>query len=74
MSIDVRARLQDGSPYENDIIQLLRMRWGRVNRVLTMIDTGRLTAALDRLVAAGITEAAAPPVDAAMNGHVARSR
>lgn len=62
ISIGVRARLQDGSQYENDIVQLLRMRWGRVTRVHTVIDTGRLEAAFGRLAAAGIDEATAPPV------------
>lgn len=60
--IAVRARLQDGSAYENDIVQLLRLRWGRVIRVRTVIDTGRLTAALQRLEQHGIAEAAAVPV------------
>lgn len=62
ISIGVRAELQDGSPYQNDIVQLLRMRWGRVTRVRTVIDTGRLTEAFRRLSAAGIAEATALPV------------
>jgi ketosteroid isomerase-like protein len=62
ISIGVNADLQDGSPYENDIVQLLHMRWGRVDRVRTVIDTGRLTAAFDRLAAVGIAEARAVPV------------
>jgi ketosteroid isomerase-like protein len=62
IAIGVRAELQDGSPYDNDIVQLLRMRWGRVTRVRTVIETARLTAAFGRLSAAGIEEATAPPV------------
>lgn len=62
IAIALRARLQDGSPYENDIVQLLRMRWGRVTRVRTVIETARLTDAFQRLSAAGIAEATAPPV------------
>jgi len=62
ISIGVNAELQDGSPYENEIVQLLLMRWGRVSRVRTVIDTGRLTDAFDRLAAAGVAEATAVPV------------
>jgi len=62
IAIGVSAELQDGSPYENDIVQLLSMRWGRVSRVRTVIDTGRLTDAFHRLAAAGIAEASAVPV------------
>jgi ketosteroid isomerase-like protein len=62
VAIGVRAQLRDGTQYENDIVQLLRMRWGRVTRVRTVIDTGRLKEAFGRLAAAGIAEATAPPV------------
>jgi ketosteroid isomerase-like protein len=62
ISIGVSAGLQDGSPYENDIVQLLHMRWGRVDRVRTVIDTGRLMDAFGRLDAAGVAEATAVPV------------
>jgi len=58
----VRATLQDGSDYRNDIVQLLSLRWGRVHRVRTVIDTARLTDAFRRLDAAGISEAHALPV------------
>jgi ketosteroid isomerase-like protein len=59
-SID--ARLSDGSSYRNDLVQLLRLRWGRVVRVRTFVDTSRLTEAFRRLERFGITEAGAAPV------------
>lgn len=62
IAIAVSAELPDGSAYENDIVQLLHMRWGRATRVRTVIDTGRLTDALGRLAAAGVGEATAAPV------------
>ena len=58
----VRATLRDGSDYRNDIVQLLELRWGRVHRVRTVIDTARLTDAFRRLAAAGVREAVAAPV------------
>lgn len=62
VSVGVRATLQDGSLYENEYVQLMRMRWGRVTTVRTVIDTGRLTDAFRRLAAFGVSEAAAAPV------------
>lgn len=60
--VDVRARLLDGSPYRNDILQLLRLRWGRVVAVRTVTDTTRLRDAYRRLQAVGVAEATAQPV------------
>jgi ketosteroid isomerase-like protein len=60
--MEVDARLADGDPYHNDLVQLLWLRWGRAVQVRTVIDTARLTAACRRLAAVGILEATAPPV------------
>jgi ketosteroid isomerase-like protein len=60
--LEVDARLADGDPYHNDLVQLLWLRWGRAVQVRTVIDTARLTAACRRLAAVGILEATAPPV------------
>jgi ketosteroid isomerase-like protein len=58
----IHAALPDGSAYHNDLVQLLRLRWGRVVRVWTFVDTHRLTDAFDRLKSCGVAEAGAPPV------------
>jgi ketosteroid isomerase-like protein len=60
--LSVSARLQDGSDYRNDIVQLLSMRWGRAFRVRTIIDTARLREAFRRLDRWGVVEATAAPV------------
>ncbi len=40
-----------------------RLRWGRIETVTTIEDTQRLAMALERLVAAGVAEATAPPIE-----------
>lgn len=58
----IHTELADGSPYHNDMVQMLHLRWGRVVRARTFIDTRRLTEALVRLRNIGVAEASAPPL------------
>jgi ketosteroid isomerase-like protein len=44
----VHATLPDGSPYDNEGMQLLRIRWGRIVEDLIYEDTQKIAAALDR--------------------------
>jgi ketosteroid isomerase-like protein len=58
-----------GMPYENEVMQLMQLRWGRIVSVLTLEDTLRFAAILPALAAAGITDAnAAPITDAPTSG------
>jgi ketosteroid isomerase-like protein len=52
----------DGVPTDNDGINVVEIRWGKVRRVAIYTDTARLTRALDRLAAAGNPDAHAPPI------------
>lgn len=52
----------DGVPTDNDGVNVVEIRWGRVRRVAIYTDTARLTRALDRLAAAGNADAHAPPI------------
>lgn len=49
-------------PYENEFMQLLKLRWGRITSVITIEDTQRFVDLLPKLVAAGITDASAAAV------------
>jgi ketosteroid isomerase-like protein len=51
-----------GKPYENEVMQLMRLRWGRITSVITIEDTQRFVAILPALAAAGIADATAPPI------------
>ncbi len=50
------------APYENEFMQAMTLRWGKITSVLTLEDTQRFVDALPRLAAAGITDATAPPI------------
>jgi ketosteroid isomerase-like protein len=52
-----------GKPYENEVMQLLQLRWGRITSVLTIEDTKRFADILPQLTAAGIIEATLPPIN-----------
>jgi ketosteroid isomerase-like protein len=56
----------DGVPYENEVMQLLRLRWGRITSVTTLEDTLRFANILPALAAAGIADASLPPITDAM--------
>lgn len=49
-------------PYENDVMQLMTLKWGRITSVTTIEDTQRFAAILPRLTTAGIAAATAPPI------------
>jgi ketosteroid isomerase-like protein len=57
----VRATLA-GRPYENEVVQTLDLRWGRITRIHNLEDTQKLAAALERLAATGVDEARAAPI------------
>jgi ketosteroid isomerase-like protein len=48
--------------YENQLMQLMQMRWGKITSILTIEDTQRFAAILPDLAAAGIAEATASPI------------
>jgi hypothetical protein len=48
--------------YENEFMQRMTLRWGRISSVLTLEDTQRFAAALPALAKAGIAEATAEPI------------
>ena len=56
------AEPADGVPYKNDGVHVIRLRWGKPTHVHGYLDTEKVTEVCDRLAAAGMAEAAAPPV------------
>lgn len=62
--LEVSATLADGSRYQNEALQLLRLRWGKVVEDRIFEDTQRLAEALARQARGGIAEAAAAPLSA----------
>jgi ketosteroid isomerase-like protein len=50
------------APYENEFMQSMVLRWGKITSVLTLEDTQRFVDALPRLAEAGITDATASPI------------
>jgi ketosteroid isomerase-like protein len=50
------------APYENEFMQLLRIRWGKITSVLTLEDTQRFVNVLPALAAAGVADATASPI------------
>ncbi len=52
----------DGQPYTNQFGHFLTIRWAKVVEDLVIEDTQRWTLACQRLQAAGVDEAAAPPI------------
>lgn len=57
------AQLADGGTYANHGVHVVRLRWGRAVSIHANLDTAVWEAACARLAAAGITEAAAPPIE-----------
>lgn len=53
---------QPGARYENEVMQLMQLRWGRITSVTTLEDTLRFARILPALAAAGITDATAEPI------------
>jgi ketosteroid isomerase-like protein len=56
-------------PYENEFMQLLTLKWGRITSVLTLEDTQRFERLLPVLHAAGIDDAAAAPISDELPGR-----
>jgi hypothetical protein len=52
----------DGVRTDNEGVNVVEIRWGKVRRVRIYTDTARLTSTLDRLAAAGNLEAKAAPI------------
>jgi ketosteroid isomerase-like protein len=50
------------APYENEFMQSMVLRWGKITSVLTLEDTQRFVDALPRLAAAGNPDATASPI------------
>ena len=54
---EVRATLPDKSPYQNEGVQVLRVRWGKAVDDYLIEDTQLLSAALAKIAASGNVEA-----------------
>lgn len=59
----VRGPLPDGTVYENVMIQLMTLRWGRVTEVETLENLQELERALAVVAAHGQAEATAEPIE-----------
>ncbi|WP_194792935.1 nuclear transport factor 2 family protein [Caenimonas koreensis] len=60
--LEFRMPMQDGTIYRNDVMQLMRMRWGKVDDVHTIEDTQRCVRLLAWMAQQGKAEASAPPI------------
>jgi ketosteroid isomerase-like protein len=49
-------------PYQNEVMQLMTLRWGRITSILTIEDTLRFAKILPDLAASGIADATASPI------------
>lgn len=49
-------------PYENEVMQLMHLRWGRITSIVTVEDTQRFVDVLPALARAGIKDALAGPI------------
>jgi ketosteroid isomerase-like protein len=68
--VRVRAQIRGalGEPhskqdYENEFMQWMHLRWGKITSVTTLEDTVVLARVLDTLRALGVSEAGAPPLE-----------
>ena len=57
------ATLADGSPYSNHGVHVIRLRWFKTVSIHAMLDTAIWEAAVSRMVANGVEEAGAPPIE-----------
>ena len=57
----IRSRVA-GEPYQNQFAQFLTLRWGKVAEDVILEDTATWETASRRLAAAGVAEAAEPPL------------
>jgi ketosteroid isomerase-like protein len=65
--VKIRGMMPSGSertttPYENEFMQLMQLKWGSVTSVITLEDTQKFAAVLPTLAAAGIADATAVPI------------
>ena len=60
--LEFRMPLEGGELYRNDVMQVMRMRWGKVDQVHTLEDTQRCVRFLEWQAAQGKAEALAPPI------------
>lgn len=58
-----RATPADGSPYVNEGVHVIKMRWGKVVYLHAYLDTQATEAMCQRLVRCGMAEAAAAPIE-----------
>ena len=56
------ARPRGGTPYVNDGVHVIRIRWGKVVELHAYLDTQKVRDACDRMAAAGVPEADADPI------------
>jgi ketosteroid isomerase-like protein len=49
-------------PYENEVMQLMQLRWGRITSIVTVEDTQRFVDVLPALAKAGLSDATAAPI------------
>jgi ketosteroid isomerase-like protein len=57
-----RAKPSDGVPYENEGAHWIRLQRGKATYIHAYLDTEKVTRTCQRLAAAGLEEAAAPPI------------
>lgn len=65
--VKIRGTVPDESgvgvvPYENEFMQLIDLKWGKVTSVTTLEDTQRFVNILPRLASSGIADATAAPI------------
>jgi len=60
--IELRGRTASGDPYANDLVQIMKIRFGRITSLHHLEDTQRLADACDRMAKAGVAGADAPPI------------
>ncbi|MBC7602882.1 MAG: nuclear transport factor 2 family protein [Ramlibacter sp.] len=60
--LEFRMPMQGGTLYRNDVMQYMRMRWGKVDEVHTIEDTQRCVRLLAWMAVSGKAEAMAPPI------------
>jgi ketosteroid isomerase-like protein len=58
----VGAAGSPATPYRNDFMQLMHLRWGRITSIVTIEDTQRFVDVLPALAAAGLADATAAPI------------
>jgi ketosteroid isomerase-like protein len=53
----------EAKPYENEFMQVMTLRWGKITAVTTIEDTLRFANILPVMVAAGLADASLPPIE-----------